>query len=79
MHNGAAGNDARGLAVTVIASHLEVGWELWRRGRRAIAPYLGVMMSDRLAGPWRDGSGLDMVDTPRHPKAFYLGAAATWY
>jgi hypothetical protein len=68
------------MTIGGIASHLEVGWGVWSRGRFSIAPYVGGMVSADLSGPFEIvGTGLDGVDEPRHPWAIYTGVSATWY
>jgi hypothetical protein len=79
FNNGEGGDKEKGMTLTVLTSHVEVGWDLWRSGRRSIGPYVGGTISGKFAGPWRIGTGLDMVDVPRNPHAIYFGFGVTWY
>ena len=50
------------------------------RGRLSIAPYMGGMVGADFTDPFEIvGTGLEMVDEPRHPWAIYAGVSATLY
>lgn len=63
-----------------VAALMDVGLDLWRSGRRAIGPYLGIMFaanseaSVSISQPEPLGIG-----APRRPRAIYVGVGATWH